>query len=86
MANGLYYRNDSEGYGIVSGQSCGASRVIVNEYICRLTRLGPHVPVLFPIVGKLKNDEYSYQGQTTTWDSTALPNMEFALEEQTKES
>ncbi|MBT8809345.1 aldose 1-epimerase family protein [Lactobacillus delbrueckii subsp. bulgaricus] len=61
---------------------------IGNEYIWQADPevWGRHAPVLFPIVGKLKNDEYSYQGQTYHMGQHGFArNMEFALEEQTKE-
>lgn len=48
---------------------------------------GRHAPVLFPIVGRLKNDEYRYQGQTyhMTQHGFARDN-EFEVERQTDHS
>ncbi|MDF7638891.1 aldose 1-epimerase family protein [Lactobacillus sp. ESL0791] len=48
---------------------------------------GRHAPVLFPIVGHLKNDEYTYQGKTyhMTQHGFARDN-EFTVERHTAES
>lgn len=46
-----------------------------------------HAPVLFPIVGKLKNDEYTYQGKTYHMSQHGFArDMEFTLEQHTAES
>lgn len=61
---------------------------IGNEYIWQADPeiWGRYAPILFPIVGKLKNDEYSYQGKTYHLGQHGFArNMEFKLEEQTKE-
>lgn len=46
-----------------------------------------HAPVLFPIVGKLQNDEYTYHGKTYHMNQHGFArNMEFTIERQTTES
>lgn len=46
-----------------------------------------HAPVLFPIVGKLQNDEYTYHGKTYHMNQHGFArNMEFTVERQTAES
>lgn len=48
---------------------------------------GRHAPVLFPIVGKLKNDEYTYQGKTYHLTQHGFArDQEFAVERQTDHS
>lgn len=48
---------------------------------------GRHAPVLFPIVGRLKNDEYTYQGKTYRMTQHGFArDMEFSVEQQTAES
>ncbi|MEQ8240265.1 MAG: aldose 1-epimerase family protein [Cyclobacteriaceae bacterium] len=42
---------------------------------------GRHAPVLFPIVGKLKNDQFSYEGKTYTLGQHGFArDMDFELE------
>ena len=44
-----------------------------------------HAPILFPIVGKLKNDQYTHRGKTYTLPQHGFArDMTFALLEQTK--
>ena len=46
-----------------------------------------HAPVLFPIVGKLKNDEYTYQGKTYHLTQHGFArDSEFKVERHTDES
>lgn len=46
-----------------------------------------HAPVLFPIVGKLQDDEYTYQGKTYHMTQHGFArDMEFTVEHQTAES
>lgn len=46
-----------------------------------------HAPVLFPIVGRLKNDEYTYQGKTYHLTQHGFArDREFEVENQTNES
>lgn len=48
---------------------------------------GRHAPVLFPIVGRLKNDEYTYDGKTYHLGQHGFArNQEFEVEKHTKES
>ncbi len=47
---------------------------------------GRHAPILFPFVGKLKNDSYQYQGQTYKMNQHGFArDMEFNLIDQEKE-
>jgi galactose mutarotase-like enzyme len=46
-----------------------------------------HAPILFPFVGKLKNDQYTYQGKTYHMRQHGFArDMEFIVEHQTSES
>ena len=46
-----------------------------------------HAPILFPIVGRLKNDEYTYQGKTYHLNQHGFArDQEFKVEQQTDES
>ncbi|RMC48774.1 aldose 1-epimerase family protein [Lactobacillus sp. ESL0228] len=46
-----------------------------------------HAPILFPFVGKLKNDQYTYQGKTYHMGQHGFArDMEFTVEHQTSES
>ncbi len=46
-----------------------------------------HAPVLFPIVGRLKNDEYTYNGKTCHLPQHGFArNEEFTVEKQSEES
>lgn len=48
---------------------------------------GRHAPVLFPIVGRLKNDEYKYQGKTYHMGQHGLArDCDFEVENHTQES
>lgn len=48
---------------------------------------GRHAPVLFPIVGRLKNDEYTYKGKTYHLGQHGFArNADFEVENHTKES
>ncbi|MEJ6400645.1 aldose 1-epimerase family protein [Nicoliella lavandulae] len=48
---------------------------------------GRHAPVLFPIVGRLKNDQYEYNGQKYSLGQHGFArDMEFKLHEQTDDS
>lgn len=48
---------------------------------------GKHSPVLFPIVGELKNNTYNYMGKTYTLSRHGFArDMEFAITEQTEHS
>lgn len=59
---------------------------IDNEYIWQADPnvWGRHAPVLFPFVGRLKNDQYTYKGKTYEMHQHGFArDMEFELEEQT---
>lgn len=59
-----------------------------NEYIWQADPAvwGRHAPVLFPIVGRLKNDSYTYKGKKYEMHQHGFArDMEFALEEQTED-
>ncbi len=46
-----------------------------------------HAPILFPIVGRLKNDQYTYQGKTYHMGQHGFArDMEFKVEKKTNES
>lgn len=46
-----------------------------------------HAPILFPIVGRLKNDEYTYKGKTYSMSQHGFArDMEFKVEQHTEES
>lgn len=48
---------------------------------------GRHAPVLFPIVGRLKNDEYKYQGKTYHMGQHGFArDCDFEVENRTQES
>lgn len=48
---------------------------------------GRHAPVLFPIVGRLKNDEYTYQGKTYHMGQHGFArDCDFEVENHTQES
>ena len=48
---------------------------------------GRHAPVLFPIVGRLKNDEYKYQGKTYHMGQHGFArDCDFEVENHTQES
>lgn len=48
---------------------------------------GRHAPVLFPIVGRLKNDEYKYQGKTYHMGQNGFArDCDFEVENHTQES
>ncbi|WP_251716989.1 aldose 1-epimerase family protein [Lactobacillus agrestimuris] len=48
---------------------------------------GRHAPILFPIVGRLKNDEYTYKGKTYHLGQHGFArDQEFEVEKQTNES
>lgn len=48
---------------------------------------GRHAPILFPIVGRLKNDEYTYAGKTYHLGQHGFArNQEFEVEKHNKES
>lgn len=48
---------------------------------------GRHAPVLFPIVGRLKNDQYTYQGKTYHMGQHGFArDQDFAVEHQTADS
>ena len=48
---------------------------------------GRHAPILFPIVGRLKNDEYTYKGKTYHLGQHGFArNSDFEVENHTQES